>query len=62
VVNKALEKLSDHIGRRGFLGLAVKASVALASSILGVEIASAQGVACCGLCVGSSSICSGTYC
>lgn len=63
MVTKALEKLSDYIGRRRFLGFAVKASVVLASSILGIETASAAvvGPACCGLCSASSE-CSGTCC
>jgi hypothetical protein len=57
MVNKVLETLSDYVGRRGFLGWAVKASVALAASILGVKTATAQSVSCCTLCESSSPVC-----
>lgn len=62
MVNKALEKLSNYISRRGFLGWSVKASVALASAILGVETAVAQSGSCCGLCDTSNSVCSSSCC
>lgn len=57
MVNKVLETLSDYVGRRGFLGWAVKASVALAASIIGVKTATAQAEACCTLCELSSPVC-----
>lgn len=55
MLNKALEKLSDHTGRRWFLGWAIKASAALAASLLGVETAYAFAPqsppqACCSVC------------
>jgi hypothetical protein len=63
VLNKALEKLSDQIGRRRFLGWGMKASAALASSILGVQMATADPPAnCCHLCDTSNPSCSGSCC
>jgi len=62
VINKVLERLSDHVGRRRFLESAIKASVVLASSILGIETATAQGQACCSLLNPSDPNCSGNCC
>jgi hypothetical protein len=63
VIEKALKKLSDQTERRTFLGWAIKASAAIALSLLGVEKSSATGPpACCALLHTSNPNCSGAVC
>jgi hypothetical protein len=58
VIDKIIDKFSDQVGRRSFLGKAVKAAAALALGLVGVPRASATvAYKCCNLCANSTPTC-----